>query len=79
MKFYVDSVSGKYPRQVQTFSTLEDIINFYKEHGEIIITHNYWYHELPDFLVKFNGIPQEVADEIVKCEYSIEIYDDYRE
>jgi len=79
MKFYVDSVSGKYPKQVQTFSTLKDIINFHKEHGEIIITDNFWYHESTGTLTDFYGVTQEEANEIVKCEYSIEIYDDYRE
>ena len=79
MKFYVESVSGAYPAQVQTFSTLEDVINFYEEHGEIIITNNFWYHKSTGTLVDLYGVPQEIADEIVKCEYSIEIYDDYRE
>ena len=79
MKFYVDSVSGIYPKQVQTFSTLKDIINFHKEHGAIIISNNFWYNEPTNALVDFYGVPQEIANEIVKCEHYIEIYDDYRE
>ena len=44
-----------------------------------VISFCHWYSEdeIPD-MVSW-GTPEELAKEIVTCEYEIEIYDDYRE
>ena len=65
--------------KVLNFNTIEQLITFQKrEKHPIIIEENSSYNE-EKFLINYYGIRPEKAKVIAECEYSIEIYNDYRE
>ena len=64
--------------RVLNFNTIDELIAFQKKEKEpLIIGKNYQHDEKA--LVKFGGVDPKKAKAIVECEYSIEIYNDYRE
>lgn len=79
MKFYISKVSDDDYQDIKEFNTIDELITFCKENENWLCIHPNWYSEdeIPD-MVSW-GTPEELAKEIVKCEYEVEIYDDYRE
>lgn len=79
MKFYISKVSDDYYKDVKEFNTIDELMKFCKANDDCLCIHRNWYseYEIPD-MVSW-GTPEELAKEIVSCEYEIEIYDDYRE
>lgn len=64
--------------KVLNFNTIEELITFQKKVKEpLIIEKNYQHNEKA--LVKSGGVGPKKAKAIAECEYSIEIYNDYRE
>jgi len=64
--------------KVLNFNTLESLMAFQKKIGyPLIISKN----DVPDtdILIEYSNIEREKAKAMVECEYSIEIYNDYRE
>lgn len=77
MKFVVTRTSNAIP-EIKTFNTVQDIVKFYENEGEIIFKENFWYNEpATDYLRYY--VDKETANEIVQIKYALEIYDDYRE
>lgn len=80
MKFFIyktndDDYSNS---RVLNFNTIEELITFQKKENEpLIIKKNYHHNEKA--LVEFGGVGPKKAKAIAECEYSIEIYNDYRE
>lgn len=63
--------------EVKDFSSIESLINFVDEVGDIIIQENFWYQEDGSALKKY--FPHLDVNKMVSIPYAIEIYDDYRE
>lgn len=64
--------------KVLNFNTIEELITFQKKVEEpLIIGKNYRHKE--EVLVKYDRVEPKKAKAIAECEYSIEIYNDYRE
>lgn len=64
--------------KVLNFNTIDELIAFQKKENEpLIIGENYQHDEKA--LVEFGGVGSKKAKAIAECEYSIEIYNDYRE
>ena len=64
--------------KVLDFNTIESLMAFQKKKGyPFIISEN----NVPDmnFLIEYYNVEHEKAKSMVECEYSIEIYNDYRE
>ena len=76
MKFVVTRTNSAIP-EIKTFNTLQDIVKFYEDEGEIIFKENFWYNEPTDFLRYY--VDEKTATEIGQIKYEIEIYNDYRE
>jgi len=77
MKFVVTRTSSAIP-EIKTFNTVQDIVKFYENEGEIIFKENFWYNEPNTEYLRYY-VDKEIADEIVQIKYELEIYDDYRE
>lgn len=77
MKFVVTRTSNSIPK-IKTFNTVQDIVKFYEDEGEIIVKENFWYNEPNTDCLRYY-VDKETADEIVQIKYALEIYDDYRE
>jgi hypothetical protein len=80
MKFLITRTSdGDYANaEIKDFPSIESLIDFKNNVGEIIIKENYWYQEGDMFYFKRN-YPYLNAEEIATIPYEIEIYDTYRE
>ena len=78
MKFVITRTSSRTPK-IKTFNTLQDIIKFYEDKGQIIFKENFWYNEPVEDCIKYCEVSEDVAKQIVSTKYEIEIYDDYRE
>ena len=77
MKFVVTRTSNAIP-EIKTFNTVQDIVKFYENEGEIIFKENFWYNEPNTDYLRYY-VDKETAAKIVQIKYEIEIYDDYRE
>ena len=78
MKFVITRTSDDEYIKIKEISTLEELINFRKEVGDIIITHNFWYESEEIERIK-RYYPNINTEEVVTIPNEIEIYDDYRE
>lgn len=78
MTFVVTRTSNATP-EIKTFNTVQDIVNFYKDEGEIIFKENFWYNEPISDCLRCCHVDKKIAAKIVQIKYELEIYDDYRE
>ena len=79
MDFVITKTSSDYYVAFKHFSNLEELINFAKSEGQIIIQKNLRFNDNIDELVKYSEVSKEVAIRLAETEWEIEIYDDYRE
>ena len=79
MKFVITRTSNGCPH-IETFDTLQDLINFSEIiDEELIIGSNFWYNQSISSCAKCCHVSEALASEIVTIKNTIEIYDDYRE
>ena len=81
MKFVISKASNDYWRNVKNFKDLKDLLKYHEKMGEdLIISDNDWKGEDPVDIMYYLRIDDiEIAKEISKIDYEIQIYDDYRE
>ena len=80
MKFVITRTSDNDYIEVKEFSTLEELIDFRNEVGQLVISRNFWYNAGKEGIENIKKwYPNINAEEIVSIPNGIEIYDSYRE
>lgn len=80
MDFVITYTSQSHAPSIKHFNSLEELINFYKEAGSLILERNALKDEDPNSIMKWNCVSNiKLATQISECDYELEVYDDYRE
>lgn len=80
IKVIITKTSSDYWYDLKVLPNLEALIEMCRQEGALILQENFWHEEDPSIIQEcwFN-VSLEDAKEISKCEFNLEIYDDYRE
>jgi len=62
--------------RILNFNTVEELINFQKKEKHALIIQKNWDKNA---IAEYGGVSAKKAKAIAECDYSIEIYDGYRE
>lgn len=81
MTVFVTKTSEDYWYDFKSFDTIESLFDFINENGSIVVQRNScYYNEKPSNLMRgWEGMSIEDAEKISNSEYTIEIYDTWRE
>lgn len=80
MKVAVKKTSDYKYKAVKEFNTVEELFDFINKCGyPLVIAKNHDKGYDVDLITEYNDITEEDAKVVSECDYSVEIYDDWRE